>query len=321
MYPQQPAYPAQPYPAQAPVEQYPAQQYPAQQPYPQAPVQPQYPAMPQYPQAPVQQYGQPAPAYYPPQPPAQPTVSGTLDGFFNQRSAGGKALSFTPGTTHTVIVTRKITNGDIQQQTDTQNRPQFFKDGSPKFVMVVPVQLFQPTAEFPDGMAAWYVKGQARDELVRAMAEAGAPEGPPEAGAVLQITCTGERQIRGLNPAKQFRVVYQRPGAAQPAMSAAPAPAPVMQQPGPQYAQPVPQYAQPAQPGPQQVPQYAQPMQQPAMQQPVAPPQPAMSVVQPAAQPSTPGIPTSAPAPAAGAGQLSPEQMALLQQLTGQQAA
>jgi hypothetical protein len=292
------------YPPQAP-------QYP-----PAAPQQPAYPAAPAYPQPqqfapqyPVQQ-GYPAPMMAPP-PPALAT--GTIDDFFSQPSAGGgKALSFHQkpyGTTYVGIVTRPLGNGDIQQQTDTQQRPQFFKDGRPKFVMKVPLQL-QPSPEFPDGLATWFVKGQARDELARAMSETGAPAGPPEAGSIIQITYTGERQaVVGMNPAKQFAVVYTRPDGT----SSSPAPA-VAQQPAPQ------QFQQPVAQQMQVPPVYGQVPQQPVPQAPAVP-QPAPPVMQPATPaqpPAAPQVPAQAAAPQPPA-DMSAEQAALLARLTGGQ--
>lgn len=244
----------------------PTPQYPAQAGYPAAPGQ-----LPQYPQQYLQQF---APGYPSAMPaaPQQPLAQGSIDDFYKQPSTGGgKSISIKgkqPGYRFAGIVTRPITAGDIEQQTDTQQRPQFFKDGRPKFVMKVPLQM-QPSPEYPDGLAQWYVKGQARDELVRAMAEAGAPAGPPEAGAILDITFTGTRPSGpGLNPANQWHVVYTRPDGqtsspppaiAQPPV-APPAPAPMPQA---QYApqQPVPQA--PAQPMPPAAPAPAQPVAQP----------------------------------------------------------
>jgi hypothetical protein len=292
-YPQQPAAAPQ-YP-----QQFPAQQYPAQ---------PQYPAQ-QYPQA----QGYPAPQMAPPAP---ALAQGSIDDFYNQPSAGGgKSLSFHQkpyGTRYRGIVTRPIGAGDIQQQTDTMQRPQFFKDGRPKFVMKVPLQM-EPSAEYPDGLAVWYVKGQARDELVRAMAEVGAPAGPPEAGSIIDITYTGERQAgAGMNPAKQVAVIYSRPSGA----AAAPqAPAQVQQLPQGQFAQPtgpiqqapdpqLSQYAQQAQPelAAMQAQQFAQQYQQPAHPQFAQPAQ-----AQPPAQAAAPQPPAD----------LSPEQQQLLAKLTG----
>lgn len=244
--------------------QYP-QQYPPQNPYPQQPAPVQQP----YPQ-------QPAPA--PAQQPAQQLASGSLDKFWEQPSAGSKAWSFhnkPDGTTYVGIVERPISDADIRQQTDPQSgQPKYFKDGRPMFVMVVPL-IVQPDAEFPEGKASWWVRGQSRDELARAMAEAGAPTGPPEAGATITVTKTGERPSGpGRNPSYVYAVRYQRP---QGAAEATQAPAAPVEQPAP--TQPV-QQAAPVQPGP-------------------APGQPVQQT----------------------AGDLSPDQQALLARLTGQQAA
>lgn len=211
----------------------------------------QYPVAPQYPAAPVNPYANPyattsphAPAVYggpqqyppaTPPAPAQTPAQGSLDQFYSQPSSGNKAWSFhnkPVGTTYAGIVARPVTNADIQQQTalDGSGAPRFYRDGRPMFVMVVPL-LVQPSAEFPEGQASWYVRGQSRDELVRAMAEAGAPEGPPEAGATITVTLVGQRPSRpGFNPAHIYRVTYQRPAGAAPVappvQSAPPAQAP-----------------------------------------------------------------------------------------------
>lgn len=265
---QQPGYPA-PQPPQQPI----APQYPAPQGY--APPPMGYPAQ----QYPAQQPGYPMPpqGYGAPQQPVQ-LATGSLDAFYSQPSVGGgAALKFEVGTTHAGVVTREITGADIQQQTNPQNQqPAFFKDGRPKFVMKVPLQV-QPTADRPDGLAQWYVAGAARDELARAMKAAGAPDGPPEAGSVIQVTCTGTRPSgAGMNPSKVYQVLYQRPQGAAPAQQP---PAPQQQfqaqQPEPQHLHsqlptaqvPVqPQYQQP--PAPQQ---FQAPVPPPQMAQPAAP--------------------------------------------------
>ncbi|MCW2496324.1 hypothetical protein [Jatrophihabitans sp.] len=328
--PTYPGYVPQGYPPPTPPPTPPTPQYPAAPSYPGAPGQlPQQYAQPQYPAQPA--YGQqfpPAQGYPPAQfAPAQPPLAqGSIDDFYSQPSAGGgKSLSFHQkpyGTQYVGIVTRPISQGDIQQQTDTMGRPQTFKDGRPKFVMKVPLQM-QPSPEHPDGLGTWFVKGQARDELSRAMAEAGAPAGPPEAGAIISITYTGERQTgAGMNPAKQVAVVYQRPNGAM-ALPVAPQTAqpPVPQQPvapqGPaqqpqvQYAPQQPAYDPAAQqmaqavgmvqqafPGSTEVPaqQFAQP-QAPAFNPPAAQASPASQPIQPPAG-------------------LSPDQVALLEQMT-----
>ena len=169
--------------------------------------------------APPHQAGQyPTPGGYPQQNPHQsaPPVQATIDDFYRQpTTGGGKALSFTEvGTTYTGTVARDITVGDIQQQTDTQGRPLSFRNGQPKLVMKVPLHM-TPDASYPDGVATWYVKGQAREELLQAMTEAGAPAGPPEAGATITVTYIGQRANGGgLNPTKLFQVRYQRSVAA-----------------------------------------------------------------------------------------------------------
>jgi hypothetical protein len=286
-----------------------------QQPY----YQPQYPAYP--PQAPAQQPMQAPPVQYAPQQPAgypapayggypapvqqqAPLAQGTLDDFYNQPSSGGgPSLKFEQiGTRYIGIVTRPLGPGDVQQQTDTQGRPLTFRDGSPKWVMKVPLQM-QPSAQYPDGLAQWYVKGGARDELTRAMAAANAPAGPPEQGAIIDITFVSTRNSgAGMNPAKVFQVVYTRP---QDAGASSPAPAP---------SQPV-QQAAPVQAPVQQQQQFQAPPQQfqgvnfSQLQAPQAPPAP---------QAAAP-----APAPAAPQGQLppnfTPEQAELFARLAGQQ--
>lgn len=266
------------------------QQYPAQAYAPPA----QYPPQ-QQPQFPPQQF---APGYPPATPaaPAQPLAQGTIDDFYAQPSTGGgKSISFQNkpvGTAYAGIVTRPITSGDIQQQTDTQGRPQTFRDGRPKFVMKVPLQM-QPSPEHPDGLGTWYVKGQARDELVRAMAEAGAPAGPPEAGAGILIQFTGERQSGpGMNPAKLVHVTYSRPDGSASSSQAAPAPEPSNSA----VAAGVPGAI-------------------------VPPPAPAAAPA-PVAQPAPPPAAAPAPAPAAQPAppaDMSDEQKALLARLTGQQ--
>lgn len=303
---------------------YPVPQYPAQ-PYaqPQQPMPPQAPA-PQYPQAPygqppVQQQPYPAQPYaqQPQQAPAQPLAEGSLDAFYGQPSAAsGPSLSWTGpdgspkpiGTTYVGVVARDVTNADVQQQTDFNTKaPLFYRDGRPKFAMKVPLRV-QPSNEFPDGEASWYVKGQARDELVRAMSAVGVT-GSPKEGAVIQITLVQRRNMgRGMNPANVVQVTYQ-PGAGgapapeQPTVAQAAPPAypagvdQTVQQQGaaPAWAgQPVAQASPEQAPVQQhQVPQQAAPAPQVTQQQ---------APAQQLAPPSN----------------LTPEQQALMAQMTGQ---
>ena len=276
MQPQYPQYPVPPagYP-----------QYPQQQPAPYAPPQQGYPG-----------------AYYPPQPPPPAPVQGTLQDFFDAPSAGSKAWIFKDrpiGTSYAGIVARPIGKSDIRQQTDSSGRPATYRDGRPKFVMVVPM-LVQPTAEFPEGQSSWWVKGQARDELVRAMAEVGAPAGPPEAGAAIKVTLVGMRPIPGMNPAFQYRITYQRPTGA-PAQATVEQGTPWQGQPqGPPAATWM--NGQPIDP-------MAPPVQQPPVTQPVPP------IAQPTPPPTQPVPPATAPVMAPNT--LNAEQQQLLAQLTG----
>lgn len=187
---------------------------------------PQYP--PGYaPQQIPQGYGQALPPNYQPQAPQGPTLAqGSLDEYFNQPSVGGgPSLKFDEGTTHVGVVARRITNADIAQQTiPNSNTPAVYKDGSPKFVMKVPL-VVPVTEAHQDGQAQWYVAGSARDELVRAMSAAGAPAGPPEEGSFIKISCVGKRPIPGMSAAKIYRVEYHRPEGA--AATTAPAATPV----------------------------------------------------------------------------------------------
>jgi hypothetical protein len=321
---------------------YPTPQYEPQQQYPQAPQQFAPPApvqQPQYPQAPGQQgfaqqpqFQQPGYPQAAPQPPVQPLAQGSIDDFYSQPSAsGGPSISWTDaqggpkpiGTQYVGIVARDVTKADIQQQTDFNTKaPLFYKDGRPKFAMKVPLKV-QPSQEFPDGEATWYVKGQARDELVRAMSEAG-DDGAPKGGAAISITLVQRRATqRGLNPANVVQVQYQPPGGPgarqesvqegnggvrlqPPAPVQQPAPAqqfaqqPVQQQFVPQAEQqPVQQFAQPA---PQQAP--AQPQFQPPVQQ-----QAPAQQFAPQAQAAPPQAPAD----------FNAEQAQLLARLTGQQ--
>lgn len=230
------------YPPQAPYPPQPQGQpvYPPQAPYPPQPqAQPVYPPQQGYPQ----QY---APQGYPQQqqqPPAPPLAKGSVDDFYGQPAASGKSVSFSGkpiGTSYTGYIARTITNADIQQQTAMNTRlPLTHPDGSPKFVMIVPLSV-APGPEFPDGRASWYVKGTERAELERAMEAAGVPQTPeghmppPEAGALVTITYTGDRPVPNMSAQKMKAVTYQRPVSANgngqapapPAQAPAPSPAP-----------------------------------------------------------------------------------------------
>lgn len=292
-----------------------------QQPYyPQAPQQP-YAApappvqQPQYPTAPSQQYAQPqyAPQPYPQQPPAPqgpPPAQGSLDAFYSQpTAASGPSIAWSVngqqkpiGTSYAGIVARDVIDADVQQDSDPKTgQLKTYRDGRPKFFMKVPLKV-QPSPEFPEGEATWYVRGQSRDELARAMAEAGV-SGSPKCGDAIRITLVDRRASRGGGmPANIVQVQY------------APANGPVTQAPAqPGYEQPQ-QHAAHAQAQPQ-APQYAAPQAVPQqqVQTPVAPQQPAP--VQPQEQGQAP-VQQQLQMPA----DFDPAQQALLARITGQQA-
>ena len=291
--PQYPGFPQQP--AQ-PAPQYPPQPY--QQPAPPMPA-PQYPTQ-AYPQAP--------PAPYPgqQQAPQQPLANGTLDDFYSQPSSGGgPGISWKDkpiGTSYAGVVARDVTNADIQQDTDYRTgTPLTFRDGRPKFLMKVPLKV-QPSPEFPEGDAVFFVRGQSRDELARAMSEVGA-SGAPTAGSAMVITLVERRPSRQGNPANIVQIRYQ------PAQGSGQAP-----------AQPAPPSAAPAVPEQQQAPAV------PQFQAPQVPAQPSMP--QPATEPVQQQVPQP-PAPQPAGGQtvpqpppgLSEQQQQLLAQLGGLQQA
>jgi hypothetical protein len=341
---------------------YPQQGYPPQPPQ-QQPQPGYFQGQPQ--QYPPQQQGYYPPqqqGYYPPQqqqngygapPPPQPqSARGSIDDFYGQPAASGKSISFDqkpPGTTYSGFVARTITAADIQHQTDVRKTLLFHPDGRPKYVMIVPLQV-QPSNEFPEGRAAWYVKGADRTELERAMEASGVKPGtPPEAGALITITYVGDRPIPGLNAQKVKSITYQRPAGANgqapvpptansataPAPSAAPATsgAPATAGYAPQtYAEPSGQAAADMVTGNGNVPngQYngtyaAQPPQQtyvPQAPPPQGPPFAAPPVEYATGQQAAPQSPPTGP-PAQPAQQwaapsdLTPEQQERLRQLTG----
>lgn len=333
-YPNPPYQPQQPaYPPQAPLYPPPGAQYP-----PQAPPGYGYPPP-------------PPPAYGPPQPQAPqapPLAKGNVDDFYEQPAASGKSISFQNkpfGTAYSGYVARTITSADIQQQTEMNSkRPLFHPDGSPKWIMIIPLSL-APTQEFPDGRATWYVKGTERAELERAMEAAGVPPvnghmPPPEAGALITVTYTGDRPVPNMSPQKIKAVTYQRPvnangngqapAQAPPVQQAPPPPPQQFAPPAPaqyapqeqvaQYGQPQAGYAPPPQAPAQQAQQYAPPQAQFQAPQPPLPPTayaPAPPQAQPQYAPAPPQAQQQQPQMAMPS-DLTPEQQERLRALTGQ---
>jgi hypothetical protein len=201
----------------------------------------------------------------------------TLNDFMTQpASAGGKSLSFNVvGTRYVGTVVRNVTDADIERATEVRGGGlATHPDGRPKVVMKVPL-LMQPSAEFPTGVGVWYVKGNERSELLRAMEAAGAEPGPPRGGDIIDITYTHDEPSRaGMSPRKVKRVVYTKGNGVAPELPQAQQAAP------PAYGQPT--YGQ--------QPAYGQ---QPQMQMaPPAPPQPQYQQQVPVAQGYAPsGLP------------------------------
>lgn len=300
---------SQPYPPQPGFPQAPAPAYPQQAPQ-------QYYQQPQAPQGYPQQFPQQQPAWLPqvpqqaPEEPQYQYATGSLDAFYAQPSSGqGAGLKFPQdGVAYFVIINRALTDSDTEQQTEMNStKPAFFRDGRPKFVLKVPVNV-APSPEFQDGKAQWFCQGAAKDDLIRAMTAAGAPDGPPEAGAGVYIARVGTRPAGGNFKANVWDIRYWRPadavalaqqyGIVYPELGAQAAP----------VAPQVPQAA-PVQQAPQQLaPPPAAP--QVPQQQVAPPPAPAPAMAAPMAPPAP-------PAPGAPGG-LSLEKQQLLANLTGQ---
>lgn len=270
--------------------------YPPQQPqgYPQAPP-PNYGQQGYPQQGPPPGYGQPMPQQggYPPQgQPQQPQpelAQGSLSDFYAQPSTGGGGgLKFDqPGIGYVGRVARPIQDSDVQQATELgTNRPAFYKDGRPKFVLKVPLESVQSNQQHltpQDGLGQLYVKGQMRDELARAMAEAGSTAQVPEAGAWITVTYTSSRNSgAGMNPAKVYAIRYTLPEGQQPAQGQPAAP----QQPAPT------QQVEQAQPQQAFIPPAPQGAQVPQQQAPGAP-SPVPGPPQPQGFPSAPGVPAA----------------------------
>ena len=280
-----------------------------------------YPAQQGYEQQAQQRLPESAGGYQQQQgPPPVPVPPSTLADWAAQPSGGSKPLQFPDrayGTRYTFIVPRLVNDGDTEVQRDKQNQPRRFRDGTFMKVLKVPC-VMPPSAEYPDGTADWYVKGNDQAELVRAMGEAGVPRElmafGPEAQSVITVEYTHDRAVPGgFNPAKIKRVTYQRPqgaaaaearqGNGQVQQPAAPA-QPAIGQPAPPVGQP-PAPLAPVQPAPATA--AISPGQQVASA--------AQAGIAAAQQVQAQQPPVQQPPPS-----ISPENAALIAQLQGQQA-
>jgi hypothetical protein len=246
----------------------------------------------------------------------------TLDSFFSQPSVGG-GLSWqfgqqTPvGTRYVGMVARPVNKGDVDYQRGPSSMPGqpgpilTYADGRAKELMKVPM-LVAPDQRFTEGRAQFYVQGATRDELTRAMAAAGAPEGPPEDGALIVATKASEYRNNFGTMSARIAVEYHRPGPQtdQAALSMGITPSKAHEVPA--GAAPAAPPAAPPAPAPQQAPQAQVPAPQyPGQPQPGYPAPQAQAPAAPPAQPPAPG-----PAPTG----LTPEQQAQLAGLLNQQA-
>lgn len=181
---------------------------------------PAAPAVPAATPAPVAQgYSNPSAVQAPP----QQLANGTLEDFYNQPTGSGGGPSVTSkfftkrqqGSWLQLEVVSDATNSDVRQQTTPQGIPQTFKDGRPKFVLVVKVKVLGSSdgthvTEFPDGLGSLWVKGVLADELRRAMAAAGDPSGYPKGGAQIVMISAGEQASRtpGFSATKLYQLQY-----------------------------------------------------------------------------------------------------------------
>lgn len=229
-----------------------------------------------YPPQPPAPYGQPGYGQPPAQPPMPQGAKGTLDDFYGQPTiGGGKGLNWKNmpnGYTYVGVVTRTPVDSDVFQDSDPITKQlKTFRDGSPR--LVLPVQLrihwmdqLQQTT-YPDTEARLFLRGGMRDEVTRAMQEAGV-SGVPQQGALMIITLTERKP--GQNIATNVYAVQYHPAGTweqhfpqytyltQPHQPSAPAGQPMAPQQAPYQPQAPAQYAAPVQaaPNPQQ---YAQP--------------------------------------------------------------
>lgn len=156
----------------------------------------------------------------------QTLARGTLEDFYNQPTGSGGGPSITSkffnkrafGSWLQLEVAADSTDADVRQQTTPQGIPQTFKDGRPKFVLVVKVKVLGSSdgthvTEFPDGMGSLWVKGVLADELRRSMAAVGDASGYPKAGAIIVMSSTGEQASRtpGFSATKLYKLDYANP--------------------------------------------------------------------------------------------------------------
>jgi hypothetical protein len=119
-----------------------------------------------------------------------------------------------------MVVTRDLMHSDTHQLTDINGVPQSYKDGRPKFVLIIPVTVTNSSdgthgSFFSEGNATIWVKGALKDEFARAMAAAGIRE--LKGGTRIVTASAGEKASKrpGFSPTKLYSVtLYPADGSA-----------------------------------------------------------------------------------------------------------
>jgi hypothetical protein len=148
-----------------------------------------------------------------------PPEIGSIEDFLNQKTGGsGKTWRFRNESTQAPMVgqsywgitARAITKGDCTAVTHPETGAvQRRKDQTVKWQMWVPMRMM-PQPGYEDGLGQAIFKGDSQDKLAAAMALVGAPVGPPEAGAFIQVTLV-RTQKTNLGAKYIYDVAYRRP--------------------------------------------------------------------------------------------------------------
>ena len=124
---------------------------------------------------------------------------------------GGPSLKFpTKGTEHTVTVAGEP---EHTQQTDFDSgEPLFWPDGNPKMQLVIPVVTENTEDDDDDGSRRWFVKGQSKQALTKALRAA--KRRNVEEGGLLRIKYAKDGPKEGKRlPPKHYEVTYIPPEA------------------------------------------------------------------------------------------------------------
>lgn len=217
--------------------------YPNQPPYPPqpgfapqgyAPPAPGYGPPPGYPPQGYAPQGYAPQGYAPQQPPQGPApvlARGTLEDWMDQAGGGSPSVTkfFTnerpQGSWLHLQIARDLINSDVQQQTDNNDKPAVDKQGRPKFVLIIPVQVLASSdpgfpAIFTEGTASVWIKGVTKDAFLSAMSTAGvqtpdrALTGGKLGGAQFVMQSNGTRAPRNAqySPTKLYNFTYTSNG-------------------------------------------------------------------------------------------------------------